>query len=64
MVDAYESMVEHSQRRVTDDFGSPPTDHMMSPPLEPLETSFDANGRVRIDPLNLDTDQYRLMSES
>ena len=42
MIDAYEYM-DNQNRRISDEFDSPPdSDHMMSPPLEPLD-SFDKN---------------------
>ena len=42
MIDAYEGLnIESNPRGFTDDFGSPPSDAMMSPPLEPLESQND-----------------------
>ena len=37
MIDAYEEL-DSNPRRFIDDYGSPPSDTMMSPPLEPLES--------------------------
>lgn len=39
MIDAYEYM-DNQNRRISDEFESPPgSDHMMSPPLEPLDSN-------------------------
>ena len=38
MIDAYDYM-DNQNRRISDEFDSPPgSDHMMSPPLEPMDS--------------------------